>query len=113
MSWRDQWETTGYVRSLSPDETDRLRVRFRVENGKVVRFSVQYEAVIDGTVYPVVRYDTAHDGAHRDTLDWNGHEIAKNWIAGPDQYAKVLTAAIGDLAANWRRYRDEFERRRP
>jgi hypothetical protein len=113
MSWRDDWETTGYVRTLSPDHANRLRVRFRVENGKVARFSVQYETEIDDRFRAVVRYDSAHDYAHRDILDWDGHEIGKDWIAGPNQYSQVLTNAIADLAANWQTYRREFLRRRP
>ncbi|HEY7031589.1 MAG TPA: hypothetical protein VH482_09695 [Thermomicrobiales bacterium] len=113
MSWRDHWETRFYVQQLSPDGADRLRVRMRVENGRVVRFSVQYEAVVEAVTYPVVRYDTAHDYAHRDILDWSGHEIAKEWIAGPDRYAEVLTNAITDLKTNWPGYRRDFFGRKP
>jgi hypothetical protein len=67
--------------------------------------------MIDGIVYPVVRYDTAHDYAHRDTLDRSGREIAKDWIAGPNRFAWALTIAIRDLKTNWSTYFDEFIRR--
>ena len=50
-------------------ETDFLRVRFFVEQGSVMRFVVQYEAIVDVEYYPVLRYDSSHDQAHRDVLN--------------------------------------------
>ena len=75
-------------------------------------FTVQYEAVIDGKTYPVVRYDCAHGFAHRDVLDHEGRNVDK-WPVGGLSYKEALQYAIADLRANWRQYRADFERRMP
>ena len=113
MTWQDEWETTRYVYSLTDDDANVLRVRIRTERGRVVRFTVQYEAIIDSRVFPIVRYDTAHDYAHRDVLDWQGRVIRKDPIAGPDRYHQALTDAINDLKANWPSYRAAFLEKKP
>src|SRR5262249_52421041 len=77
--WRDEWKTTRYVVTLDPSTGghNRMRVRIRAEHRVVVRFSVQYETDLDGTTYPIVRYDTAHGFVHRDLLDRAGHNVDK------------------------------------
>ena len=67
--WRLVWENRRFETRLGPELVDWLRVRFLTDRGVVRRFTVQYEAVVDGTTYPVVRWDTAHGYVHRDTLD--------------------------------------------
>jgi hypothetical protein len=113
MSWRDLWETTGYVYSLTPDDANVLRVRIQAERGEVLRFAVQYETTIDGRRYPVVRYDTAHDAAHRDILDWSGRVAQKDWIAGPSAFKRALNEAVDDLKTNWPAYRVAFLEMKP
>lgn len=63
-------QTQGYVDSSL--DGDVMRVRWTHERDTIVAFTVQYEALIEGQYYPVVRYDTAHGRPHRDTLAWNG-----------------------------------------
>lgn len=111
MAGRNDWATTAY-RSRLGDEEDFLRVRLQVERGRVSRFTVQYETVINGQTYPVVRYDSAHGEAHRDTIDSGGNVIAKDWFIDR-AYAEIATEAIDDIKTNWRAYRDRFERRVP
>ena len=89
-------------------ETDFLRVRFFVEQGSVMRLVVQYEAIIDGEYYPVLRYDSSHDQAHRDILDMRGETTRKAWLNL--SYADALTFALADVRANWRYYRQDFIR---
>jgi hypothetical protein len=113
MSWRDQWETTGYVYSLTSDDANILRVRILAERGEVVRIAVQYETIIDGRRYPVVRYDTAHNDAHRDVLDWRGHVVQKDWIAGSSAYKRALNEAVDDLKTNWPACRVAFLEMKP
>ncbi len=75
----------------------------------VVNFRVQYQAVVSGMLYPIVRYDNAHGHPHRDLLDANGDTIIKTPIGGTLAYA--LQTAIRDVKQNWRRYRADFLRR--
>lgn len=87
---------------------DRLRVRIEAAGGGVADFVLQYEAVIAGTVYPVVRYDCAHGQPHRDTLDAQGRNVEKFWLPPGLSNSAALQWADRDARANWRRYRDEF-----
>ncbi len=90
--------------------TDRIRVRIHTAGGEVREFVAQYETIIDGRWWPVVRYDSAHGIAHRDLLAPKGDTIGKDWY--PDiGYADAVNMAIDDRQANWNRYREVFERR--
>lgn len=106
--WREEWETKGYRDPLSVDRTDFLRVRMRIERGRQVRFTAQYEAVIDGRIYPVIRYDTAHGDPHRDTLDRHCTVVDKKWFWGAP-LGQTLRTAIADIRADWPAYRAVFE----
>ena len=106
--WREEWETASYRISLDGSDADFLRVRMRIERGQLVRFTAQYEAVVAGRVYAVVRYDTAHGSPHRDLLDWAGRVVDKRFV-GTAPYGEVLDAATKDIHATWRTYRSAFE----
>ena len=62
------------------DNGDAIRVRRTIERGRVLDFTVQYEPYVEGKFRPAERYDSAHGQAHRDTLDWDGQEVAKTWL---------------------------------
>ncbi|HEX5503626.1 MAG TPA: hypothetical protein VFW96_13465 [Thermomicrobiales bacterium] len=102
---------TGYEIALTAE--DYLRIRIMSERGQVVDFTVQYEAVIAGKTYPVVRYDAAHGQPHRDLLDATGHNIDKLWYGSAYTYAQVVQIAIADLRTNWPQYRADFIGRMP
>jgi hypothetical protein len=108
--WRGRWENQGYRYALSDDERNLLRVRWLADPGLVRRFTVQYEAVIEGRTYPVIRWDTAHGFVHRDTLDRNGRVIDKLPVYGTS-YNDAMTDAIADIKRHWPTYREAFERR--
>lgn len=55
----------------------------------------------------MVRYDTAHNFAHRDVLHPAG-ETEKTEMAVQD-YNEALTFAIEDVADNWEKYRERYE----
>lgn len=111
MGGQPDWATTAFRRGLR-NESDFIRVYMRAERGRVVRFTVQYEAIVGKETYPVVRYDSAHGAAHRDTLDCAGRVVAKDWIRDKT-FAEVVTDAISDIDANWPTYRNTFLRRKP
>lgn len=90
------------------DDQNALRVRFELEQSRVQRFIVQLECYIDDSWSSVVRYDTVHNFAHRDLIYPSG-EVAKSEMASQD-YNEALTFAIQDLAENWGKYRERYER---
>ena len=57
-----------FIKTVSVDGNDRLRIRIATEKGQVVNIVVQYEANIAGTWREIVRYDCAHGFLHRDAI---------------------------------------------
>ncbi|MBI4771961.1 MAG: hypothetical protein HY784_16495 [Chloroflexi bacterium] len=96
-----------YLYYLSPERLDRFRYRHITEGGRVVAFSIQYEALIAGEWRPIVRYDTAHGWPHRDTLHPSGPQT-KQTFPGYSA-AEVLTLGERDLKASWQEYRARYE----
>ena len=90
---------------------DVIRIRFVRDRRRAVRFTVQYEALVDEVGAPIVRYDTAHGFAHRDVLDWDGTTRHTKPMTGHTTYAEAMDSAIADIASNWERYRYEFIRK--
>lgn len=89
------------------DSQNALRVRFDLRQGQVVAFVVQLECLFSEGWHPVVRYDTAHNFAHRDILHPFG-EVRKESLATRN-YNEALTFSIEDLTENWRKYRGRYE----
>ncbi|MEA2530134.1 MAG: hypothetical protein QOG89_1778 [Thermomicrobiales bacterium] len=75
-------------------------------------YTVQLEVAHEGRFYTAVRFDAAHGYPHRDTLDWEGRVIEKEWLR-LQPLADALTEAEDDVRANWQRYREELFRRKP
>lgn len=92
---------------------DTIRVRFNIERGRVTDFTAQLECWIEGRWRPVVRYDSAHGQPHRDTLDWNGGVLAKDWMPPTISLNQALTDAEQDLRTHAATYRLEFLGRKP
>lgn len=96
-----------YIRHLT--DIDRIRHCHFSKEGKIKKFSIQYEAYIKGRWRPIVRYDTAHGFAHKDLIYPDG---SKRIISFPNaEYSTILTEGEADLIENWRKYRERFERR--
>ena len=99
--------TIEYVYVLSPEETDRLRVRASRIGPEIVAFAVQYEAYLRGRWHPIVRFDTAHGFAHRDLMHPDGR-VDKEPLAW-DTYNVALTYTTQELKAHWAQYRQRYE----
>ncbi len=99
--------TIEYVYVLSPEGTDRLRVRAHRAGREIVSFVVQYEAYLGETWHPIVRFDTAHGFAHRDRMHPDGR-VDKEPLLW-DTYPVALTMATEELKAQWPQYRRRYE----
>lgn len=100
-----------FTRRLDGDSTGhhRIRVRFTNDGNVVVLFTVQYETLLDGIWRPVVRYDTSHGEAHRDTYDPSGRQIEKLWLGVTEPpFNDLFTATYEDLRRTWRRHYHAF-----
>jgi len=97
-----------FIYSLSEELEDRLRVSAQKQKGQVVKFVVQYEALIKEEWRPIVRYDTSHRFSHKDIIHWNG-DIDKQPLYFQN-FNMAFTFAIQDLKTSWKWYRMAYER---
>ena len=104
--------TTAYRYEFDDDGLHLCDVRILTDRGTVVDYTVIYLAMIDGSLMPVVRYDSAHGYPHRDTLDWEGRVVEKHWTPR-ESLDTALDSAIIEVKARWREFHREFLARRP
>lgn len=87
------------------DTNARMRVRHQIDKGKVRTFTVQFEVFHKEQWAPVVRYDTAHNFAHRDLYTRSGRQFKTP--LGMD-FNQARTFAQRDILMNWQEYRRIF-----
>ena len=92
------------------DYGNRIRVRFYTIKGKVTKFLIQYETMIDDKWHPVTRYDTVHNRVHRDILFHNGTKVKEFYEF--KELGSALTFALDDLIRNWEIYFQQYLKRR-
>jgi hypothetical protein len=95
---------TEFLVSLDKD-CRRRHYHVQIKN-RVIEFRIQLEIKIKEKWYPVVRYDTAHGYAHRDTMYFGG-KIDKTPLF-LNNYNDALTFSEFDLKSNWQFYRKRF-----
>lgn len=86
-----------------------LRVEFDSERGQIIRFVVQLECQFDDNEkwVAVVRYDTAHGYAHRDTMR-PYHREEKTRMSVQD-YNEAFTMAMDDIVGSRGEYYRRYE----
>jgi hypothetical protein len=89
------------------DDRNAMRVNFELEQGRVLKFVIQLECRFNDKWNAIVRYDTAHNFAHRDLLHPSGETEKSEMIT--QNYNEALTFAIKDLTDNWEKYRQRYE----
>ncbi len=77
----------------------------KTQRGKITEFAVQLEVLVRGEWKPVIRYDCAHDFAHRDLYDLKGEWRKEDLQMS---YEDALTFADDDIDDNWEVYRERF-----
>jgi len=98
-----------FIIYLDPEERlNRYRHYHVWERGHIIEFRIQYEALIGGEWQPIVRYDTAHGGPHKDILHPDRPET-KEWFTFYS-CAEVLTIGQRDIMENWPVYRARYEK---
>ena len=97
-----------FVKIISPDENDRLRLKIVVEKGTVVDIVVQYEARFEDKWHSIVRYDCSHGFFHRDVLHPNGDK--DKYPIPINNLNDALLYAEQDIKDRWKWYRDRFRK---
>jgi len=93
-----------YYRYLTHE--DRLRCQIETEKGKVRRFVIQYEILVERAWAAVTRFDTSHDAVHRDLVSSAG-KVTKKWYHHLN-FDEGLNFAYNDIEANWEKYREWY-----
>lgn len=97
-----------YLRIVSEDS--RIRARFKTEKGEVKEFMIQMEVRYEGKWVPVVRFDTAHGYAHKDTFYRGVRQKKEELVFGT--FNESFTFAQLDLSRNWKNYKKAFLKER-
>lgn len=84
----------------------RLRVLIVTEWGRVKKFTVQLEALIEESWTPVARYDTAHEFAHLDVL--HPKRTQDKIRVREVDFNEALEIAFTDLLTNWEAYINQY-----
>jgi len=93
---------------LDAAQENRYRHRHVWERGEIIEFRIQYEALIAGNWHPIVRYDSAHDMPHKDTLHPDATQTKEIYPGYSN--AEVLTIGQRDIMESWPRYRARYEK---
>ena len=86
-------------------ENARKRHYHETIKGKVIAFTVQLEAFVNGEWREIIRYDSAHGFAHIDRYYLNGRKIKKELNF---ELTEALTLADEDIKKNWKVYQRDF-----
>jgi len=93
-------------RYLIPYSADvQKRYHHETQRGKITRFMVQLEILIEGEWKPVIRYDCAHGYARCDRFNLRGEQLKED-LRLP--YEEALTFADDDIDNQWETYRNRF-----
>jgi hypothetical protein len=87
------------------DLNARMRVWHRVERRRIRAFTIQLEILSAEQWWPMVRYDTTHNFAHRDLYTKDGKQLKTP--LGMD-FNQARTFAQKDILDNWQEYRKIF-----
>ena len=97
---------TNFIAFLT--SVDKIRHHHISIKGKIIEFSVQYEAFIFNKWQIIIRYDTAHGFAHIDRMlpDGTVEKIPLLYW----NYNEALTFAQYDIKSNWELYREKIKK---
>jgi len=93
---------------LSEEFEDRLRVSALKQKGEIIKFVVQYEALVEKNWRAIIRYDTAHGFAHKNIIHYDGKK-EKQPLYFPD-LNMAFTFAVQELKISWKWYRTAYEK---
>lgn len=79
-----------YLIYLSPERLDRFRYYHQLDRGRIIHFSIQYEAFLDMEWRAIVRYDTAHGRPHKDILHPDGRQERQEFYGYTREEVLVL-----------------------
>lgn len=96
-----------YVHLLPP--TDKVRVRFKKDWGRVLSFAVQYYALVKGQWRSIIRVDTVHGFAHKDIYHYlHGKKYTILLSENLRDYNNLLNESVRDIKQNFERIKRNY-----
>ena len=99
-------KTKEFTKLIGETQEDRIRFRFKRDNGKLIDMMIQYECLAGGKWREVVRYDFAHGFFHRDLISPKGEKEKKRIDIDDMKLANVY--AEEDLKDRWEWYKQNY-----
>lgn len=90
-------------------ENVEIHVSFETKSGSIIGFVVKLVLIAGNSFFEVVRYDSGHGCAHKDTLNSDGEVIRKVWFDLLDN-KQALDLGIKDLRDNYPLYVERFKK---
>jgi len=97
-----------FVKIISPNREDRLRIKMKTNKGELINIVVQYEAKIGEKWHDIVRYDCSHGFFHRDIMFPKTKEKQPLRI---ENLKDALQYAEQDIKDRWKWYKERYKRR--
>jgi hypothetical protein len=96
-----------WVQELLPEQV-RMRCWYKRRGKRIMQYTVQLEALHQGTWHPVVRFDNAHGFCHRDDIHPDGTQEKTAMFVGDAN--DTFTRAVKEVQATWEIHRNRFIR---
>ena len=95
-----------FFKHLDNEGLERIRMRIKVDKGKILDMMIQYESSIDCKWTAIIRYDCAHGFFHRDVLTPQG-DTEKQTLA-IENLDFGLQYAEQDIKDRWKFYKHRY-----
>lgn len=89
------------------DKENLIFVYFETIKGRVSEFVVKYITFIEGEMFEVLRFDSAHGTPHIDVIAPDGETKQKIWLEQLSN-ERALEYAVNDIKDHYSDYRDKF-----
>jgi len=95
--------------TLPLSEKDRLFVRFYLQRGKIVNFTLQYHSLIEKRWRVIRRYDTKHGVAHEHRFYFRNRRKQRKIILGDKaDYNAIFTKSQSIVKKNYQKIKQNY-----
>ncbi len=93
---------------IHPSEKDRICVSFKVDRGRVISFTVQYQTQVEREWRSILRFDTAHGHAHKDIYGYSKKRKLRSVTIPGSDYGLILTESLKQITNKWSKMKENF-----
>ena len=98
-----------YSYPLVPGRNDDvLYVSYEKAKGRITDFSIQYEALIDGKMHEIMRFDTAYGYAHRHTFHQSSDQTIINLTMPGEALNTAFTESLEYIKSKYADIKENY-----